>query len=446
MKKSFYSALLLFLFATTVKGEQYHIQAGAATVNITPPVGIWQVGWLAREKPSESIADEIYAKALVLSDGQTRVAIITMDLLKTHQSMVDSLRNDIYTRTGIKQDHILITASHTHFAPRCQINATGPYEKAYALTVLGKIAGAVQTANSNMQDAWVGAVKGHAPEYTFNRRVVKEDGTVFNSWRYPKDTTGLTFGPIDPDVGVFVIDNRYDQSIARIINYATHPVCGMNEMYAISADFPRYATDVIEKIEGGICMFALGTAGNQVPVEREGYSRYQIGRGIGAEALKALQRKKVYANFPIGVITQKIRMATKKNTFVKGDSVDVEIQVMAIGDIVIVGLPGEVMVELGLELKAKSGLENVFIFELSNGGNVGYILSEQDYADGGYEALNGALGPGSGEMIVNTALQLIQKLKPVTSAAKTEKPAAVNSSFESFSQKGYDIKKKQLQE
>ena len=142
MKKIVFIALLVFMCTSTVKGAQYQIQAGAASVNITPPVGIWQVGLLAREMPSESIVDEIFAKTLVLSDGHTKVTIIIMDLLKTHQTMVDSLRNDIFARTGIAQDHVLITASHTHFAPKSEIDATGPYEKAYALTVLGKIAGA----------------------------------------------------------------------------------------------------------------------------------------------------------------------------------------------------------------------------------------------------------------------------------------------------------------
>ena len=54
MKKIVFISLLFFIFATIGKGEQYHIQAGAASVNITPPVGIWQVGWLARESPSDS--------------------------------------------------------------------------------------------------------------------------------------------------------------------------------------------------------------------------------------------------------------------------------------------------------------------------------------------------------------------------------------------------------
>ena len=76
---------------------------------------------------------------------------------------------------------------------------------------------------------------------------------------------------------------------------------------------------------------------------------------------------------------------------------------------------------------------------------VGYILSQQDYDDGGYEATNGALLPGSGETIVAEALSLIEQLEPVISADKVLKTGGHDSGFEDFSQKGYDIIKKKLE-
>ena len=440
----FISFIILFSSFCNLIAETQPLKAGAASVNITPPVGIMQGGWAARDKPSESIADELYAKALVISDGKITVAIVTMDLLKTYPDITDSVRNIIFRNTGIPRENILMTASHTHFPPVVKLNGTGPYESAYAQVLIGKLAGVVQMAYQNMQPAWIGAGMGSASDYTFNRRVTRADGSVFNSWRFPQDTTGLKFSAIDDKVGVLKVVDEQNQLVAALVNYATHPVCGMQEMYAISADYPGYLANVVQQIEGGICMFALGTAGNQVPIEREGNSRVEIGRGLGGEALKILQRMPVYSNFSIAVRSHKLHLPTKKNLFVQEKFIDLEIQVIALGDIVIVALPGEIVVELGLLLKKECGLENIFIFELSNGGNVGYILSEQDYADGGYEALNGALLPGSGEKIINNALEQINELKSVINAPKDLKPVRKSSGFGDFSQKGYDLTKEKL--
>ena len=463
--KSIFGGILV---ASTCFSEsnQYQIQAGAAAVNITPPVGIWLDGWAARDKPSQSIADDLYAKALVLSDGNTKVAIITSDLLSTNTELVRRVRQEIHRRVGIPPSNILITASHTHFVPRynlesksekswsavirkarsaqqAQLEKERAYKQAYGELLIGKMAGAVQMADARLENAWIGAGKGDAGDLTFNRRVIKPDGSILMSWRLPEDTEGFTFGVIDPEVGVIRIENNEGNLIASVINFATHPACGMDQMYAISADYPGYATSVVEQIEGGICLFALGTAGDQVPIEREGRSRQQIGRALGAEALKVLQRMKTYNNFPLGVVREIIKLPAKKER-VNSDSIEVEIQAIAIGDIVIVALPGEVFVELGLDLKKRAGITNVFIFELSNGGDVGYVLSRQDFEEGGYEAIAGVLGVDSGESIIEHAVVAVKKLHWCTSAPKLPRPPIPVSEFGTFSGKGFEIRKKEF--
>ncbi|MBN1543492.1 neutral/alkaline non-lysosomal ceramidase N-terminal domain-containing protein [candidate division KSB1 bacterium] len=429
------------LFAETIST----LTAGAAAVNITPPVGIAMAGWVARERPSEAVADDLYAKALVISDQETTLALLTMDLLKTFPNIVSRVRMEVYRRTGIPPGNIMVTASHTHFSPVVDLNGSGPYERAYAETLVGKLAGVVQMAWQNQQPAWIGAGSGSAPEYTFNRRVTGKDGVLFNSWRFPADTTGLTFGPIDPEVGVLQVVAADNRPIASAINYATHPVCGMNELYSLSADYPAFAMQVVETIQGGICLFMLGAAGNQVPIKREGNSRVEIGRGVGAEALKTCQHLSVYNGFPLAVAHKTLAFSTRNNLFTPDEQIDLEIQTMALGDIVLVALPGEVAVEIGLELKARAGVKHLFVMTLANGGNVGYILRRIDYTDGGYEALNGSLPPGSGERIIEQTLGLISALAPVRNAGKTAKTRPANNVYGDISQKGYEAIQKKLQ-
>ena len=88
-----------------------------------------------------------------------------------------------------------------------------------------------------------------------------------------------------------------------------------------------------------------------------------------------------------------------------------EVQVLRIGDIYIVGLPGEILVEIGLEIKARAGIENLFVVSLANDA-VGYVCPRAAYKEGGYEPDSGTnLAPGAGEIITERALKLIEQIR-----------------------------------
>jgi len=88
-----------------------------------------------------------------------------------------------------------------------------------------------------------------------------------------------------------------------------------------------------------------------------------------------------------------------------------EIQVLRLGDIYILGLPGEVLVEVGLEIKKRAGLEKLFIISLSNDA-IGYVCHGRAYEEGGYEPVSGTnLAKGAGEIIIEHALGLIGETK-----------------------------------
>ena len=88
-----------------------------------------------------------------------------------------------------------------------------------------------------------------------------------------------------------------------------------------------------------------------------------------------------------------------------------EIQILRIGDIYILGLPGEVLVEIGLEIKNKAGIENLFIISLAND-TVGYVCPRGAYKEGGYESgLGTNLAEGAGEIITKQALNIIKQMK-----------------------------------
>ena len=91
--------------------------------------------------------------------------------------------------------------------------------------------------------------------------------------------------------------------------------------------------------------------------------------------------------------------------------IPLEIQAFQIhDDLAIVGLPGEVFVELGLAIKEQSPYSHTFVIELTNS-HIAYVPTKEAFSRGGYETINSRLAPGGGEMMVESAVRLLRKLK-----------------------------------
>ncbi|MCP5112192.1 MAG: hypothetical protein GY953_15290, partial [bacterium] len=92
---------------------------------------------------------------------------------------------------------------------------------------------------------------------------------------------------------------------------------------------------------------------------------------------------------------------------------DAEVQVISIGnDLAWVGLPGEIFVEIGLDIKKRSPFPRTIVIELANG-SVGYVPDRRAYPQGAYEAVSARCGPGSGEMLADAAVRMLEKLHQV---------------------------------
>lgn len=438
------SAVLLGLsiFCPAARGV---LNGGVARVNITPPVGVPLIG--SYGKPSDAILDELYAKSLVLNDGTNTVAIISADLLYTPlEEITEPVRKIISDQIGIPYDNILVCATHTHSGPEVFSKSklrpdkridTSTMNVPYRETLIRKMAGSAMIAHKNMQPVSIGAAKGAVPEIVFNRRprgkdglvkmafslpveigatrkiVTETDGTTRVTFDFPNKQNKMHFGPIDPEVGVLRIENADDKIIGSIVNFGCHPVCIYPSMStSISADYPASATGVVERAEGGICLFTLGLAGNAVPYERGASPREQIGRAVGGEALRRLQFLPTTNDVTLKAARKKIVFPTKKGSSQgeAGEGVTTEIQALRLGETYILGLPGEILVEVGLEIKKRAGLEKLIIVTVCNDA-IGYVCHEQAYDEGGYEPESGTnLARGAGEILVRESLDLLGRL------------------------------------
>ena len=191
------------------------LSAGAAVVDVTPPVPYRMSGYF-NERVSTGIKDPLYAKALVLKQGDVEAALVFCDLIGIATVVGPEARRRAAEATGIPAENIAISATHSHTGPlyagvlrnyfhdeAVAKNGSDPYEKVdYPAQLVEKLVQAIRTAQKNARPAKLSAGVGQESRLSFNRRFHMKDGTVrFNPGALNPDIVRPA-GPIDPDVGL----------------------------------------------------------------------------------------------------------------------------------------------------------------------------------------------------------------------------------------------------
>lgn len=136
----------LFLKAqkTVAEATKPILKAGVYKVDITPPMRIPLGGYANRSGAATGIHAPLYASVIVFVDGETKIAIVTLDIIQVKYNEGQQIYRAIERETGIKENNILINASHTHGSPWLETDSCYKYE------VVEKVAGAVKVAVSNL--------------------------------------------------------------------------------------------------------------------------------------------------------------------------------------------------------------------------------------------------------------------------------------------------------
>ncbi|MGP8323912.1 MAG: neutral/alkaline non-lysosomal ceramidase N-terminal domain-containing protein, partial [Methanosarcinaceae archaeon] len=146
-----------------------NLMAGVGKVDITPPIGIPLAGYQERQGPATGIHDPLYTVVIVFDDGETRAAIVSLDIVQIFQQVGDSIRSAIQTATGIHEDHIIINASHTHGSPWIDTDIH------YQNEIISKTAGAARIAVSRLRHVSLGYGEGEI-DFNISRRTIDADG------------------------------------------------------------------------------------------------------------------------------------------------------------------------------------------------------------------------------------------------------------------------------
>lgn len=442
---------------TALAGE---FKVGAAQVDITPPVGTPRGGAYATVRTT-GLLDSLFAKAIVVEQNGEKAAFVALDVVGTPRALVVATRKLIAAQTGIAGDRVMISATHTHSGPVLPRDSMmddvqggkSPLIVDYMAKFPALIAQAVADANAKLAPATASAALGHEENISYNRRFVMKDGSY--EWHRPKQINDLLrpAGPIDPEVGVLHLASagRVPVPLATYVNFAMHAnVIGGNRL---SADYPAYLAKRLADYFGPdmVTFFANGCCGNIGHINPHWTTKHtatsaveRVGTVLAAAVFRTLPNLT-----PLTTSTPRVRsqmVTLQRRTFSEseiaearrnarrisdpaldiparakvvcvldtvaqqGTPLEAEVQVIALSDeLAIVALPGEMFVELGLALKKASPFKHTFIAELANG-SIGYIPNRSAFAEGLYEVISTRAVEGSGERLIETALELLRQL------------------------------------
>ncbi len=435
------------------------VQLGTASINITPSVGTWMGGYSARDHGATDIHDDLYAKILVFSDGETKAAIVTCDLVGITEESTAAVRSLVEEQTDIPGSHVMITCSHTHSGPTTrEWRYDAPFNNSYMRELERKLAGGVQVANQHLQPAVGGLGAGSFP-LAVNRRLTTDGVTEM---RANPD------GVVDHTVAVLRFDKADGTPLATAFHYACHSTSMGASNYAFSADYSGGAKAFVEKTYGGghTTAFLLGCCGNTRPNFTSDGSRFRsatfdelesVWRGLGAEVVSVRESIDCAPLDGVAVAQRLVTVplrevpdvsfykeALETETWpdtqerINRDSLKwvrnrvsdyetdnlllepkAEIQVIRVGNLIFASFPGEVFLEYGLavqeRVKSELGLEALHV-ELANG-MIGYVPTADAIPHGGYEVMayrHGAQSPAgySGDaetLFVDTAVELARQ-------------------------------------
>jgi neutral ceramidase len=444
MKTSLFGFVIGLLLAVPAlaASQTTELRAGAAKVDITPPTNSLPSGYLG-------ILDPLYARALVLDDGSSRAALITIDAGAVSEEVWQRVSAEADRELKIPRTNVLITATHTHSAPRDS-----------AERVTKGILEAIRSAIATLQPAQVRLGSGQS-HINVNRNIIHPETRRW--WE------GVNHdGPSDKTVTVMYVYSREGAPIAVYYNYAVHAVL-LGQTDLVSGDLPGAASRYIEEsLVGAVAIWSEGAAGDQNPVYfqqtydlREIRVRDYAKRGIdisnamppGGQGLDrsdpkvkrlmdqqkqmALSMGQMLGEEVLYVIRERLERpilhsklfgaqktvtcpgrkrtdsgrAGYPGTYVDADPIPIRLSLVTIGDVAIAGVNAEVFNMIAQRLKRESPLKHTMMATLTNGvAPSGYIPHDAAFGFHTFEVLSSRLKPGCAESaIVNGALDLIEQ-------------------------------------
>ena len=396
-------------------------------MNITPPLELNPIlgGYGDRmSQPAKGVHDDIYAKAIVFKEHDKTYALITADMQSFPPYFKSQLVKELQ-EFGWNNNNILLLPSHSHSSiemmslhskNNLNIPQIGIYNNDVLTLTTQKIKSVILEAQKNLQPVTIGTSRQQLDGWNRNRR------------------KGNSF--VDNDLTITRID-RIDQSpLAILINWTAHPTFMGPEDMEFSGGWPGHLQRTIEELSQSntTVFYYNGSEGDQSPTPRlDDTNNWEQAKSYGTdlgflswELAQNIQTKPTftfdYHYFDIALPPRSwhptFMMTGGKEYGINSEQADYIINLLfpdstsstffSIGDLLIVGVPGEMTAELGKEIKDQlceiTNIEFVTIGGLANEW-ISYMLSEEEYEKGGYETSVSFYGPTLGPLIVNKIIE-----------------------------------------
>ncbi len=424
-------------------GKPGLLRAGAAVKKVTPKVGVSLRGYILQGGPVKTVHDDLHARAIVVDDGKTRLAIVVTDMTTIPDYVFNRAKQLAEKSTGIPQDRMLMTATHTHSSPRMGIDH-GELDVEYEQFVAAQMAAAIAQACENLTPAKIGWGVGEKPELVCTRRWLMKEGSI------PPDPFGRTSdkvrfippaaspdmlepaGPVDPAVSVLSIQHADGRPMALLANFGIH-YAGGGRGGEVSADYFGVFARRIEETLGGaagippfVAMMSNGTSGDvyngtdltKPRVKKAPYAHMEdMGKALAEKVVEMYPGIDHHEAMTVSMRQKDLELGIRKpdearlewakkiladekakpphnwsRVYAKDalrlaeypDTVPVRLQAIRIGQLGIGASPCEMFAETGLAIKAASPLKPTFVMELANQYN-GYLPTRRQHELGGYE-------------------------------------------------------------
>ena len=379
-------------------------------------------------KPAAGTHDAIMARALVLSNGQRKIALVKLDTIGSSRKLREDLVK-VASTLGIAPADFLVMATHTHSGPGgvsehriWQLSAVDCFADAVYQAVLTGAVSALTQANTALQPAVLGIDTATEANASKNRR---GRPTIY-----------------DTELGLVKITSPGGTPIAALFNFAVHGTSLGATNMLFSADCMGEMERVVETgLPGAIALFSNGAEGDVAPMYGGFTGAQQEGTIIGGDVLALwpkITTKSVIElrgafmdvtmpppswNSGAGCLPLPGTSSTLCN-FVPGlppgipldpswVSTTLPFQALRIDDTVFVGIPGEPITEIGWDVKARAktkGFTRGFVLALAND-HGGYFTTLAEYQRAEYEGQSTLYGPTTGQTVVNSADQIISQVQ-----------------------------------
>jgi hypothetical protein len=441
-------------FAGQANASAGILRAGAARVDITP-TDLTNLNSFNGGKFT-GVHDPIFARVLVLDDGTTMAAFVSLDLIEVGDTT--DVRQRIQRQLGIPADHILITASHDHSAPRGGSVTPGglahgdtPETLAYSKVMYDKVLGALKEAKASFQPAKFGFGTG-----SVDVNVSRDQYTPGRGWGLGYDPDGIS----DKTVSVLKFEGATGQPIAILFNYAVHSTAMFNTA-VVSGDLAGAAERTVEQKIGNnvVALYTMGSAGDQIPrvtgtegtppPARQGGQGARGGQGgtggggpgggmgappsaeriaaqfeatqvqgymLAAEVARvsaAMQDMTGAVRIRAGerVVNCPVKQGTSQMADMKqqqATTMPLHLGLIQLNDVALTGVSGEVVTKIYWHLKRTSPLRNTVMLTIAND-RLGYIADDAAYDMPLFEVNGSPLARGCAEnAIVNNLTEMIK--------------------------------------